>query len=384
MPIMVKVMIPGPWDYVRRSVREGKAATDYPIGTILYDDFGNENSTAFQVIAHDKHFDPTLTAKGYTHSMTLCELKISDYITLCEKQAFMYTTKLIPAGNYYVYIPTYSGAQGGNMNYYFTAPTDLLPGSQLVLTWNLAANPSRITAYSPTVDKTAMENTTVTDGWGSVYLSRNSISGAINLGTISSATSSSGSSNYGMMNNISRVQEGSNNYFQSCLRQYLNSDKTNMEWWKPQTFFDRPFSDTWYPTGKLASLNEEFLSVLAKPQIESATNQYFETNSIDGTAFKLNTRYSFQDMIFLLAPIEVGFSGWSIPEQNVGTVLDYYVNSTYSTRTKYYKNGTAAAWWTRVPYPFSASRQTYITNSGDNSFMQPNNYSGVAAAVCIQ
>ena len=230
-----------------------------------------------------------------------------------------------------------------------------------------------------------MENTTVMDGWDSVYLSMNSISGAVNLGTIYSATSStSGSSNYGMMNNISRVQEGSNNYFQSCLRQYLNSDKTNMEWWKPQTFFDRPFSDTWYPTGKLASLNKEFLSVLAKPQIESRTNQYFETNSIDGTAFKLNTKYSFQDMIFLLAPLELGFSGSPVQEQGVGTVLDYYVNSTYSTRTKYATNGTAVNWWERTPYPFSASRQYRVSNSGDNTNGQPNNYSGVAAAVCIQ
>ena len=115
------------WREFRKLVRSGKAPTEYPIGTILYDDWGNDQSTAFEIVEYDKHFDSDLTAQGYTHSATLQELKLTlrqfDAI-----EAWLYAETAIPSGTYRFKIPNYDTSYGGNKWYYFTSTADVPVG----------------------------------------------------------------------------------------------------------------------------------------------------------------------------------------------------------------------------------------------------------------
>lgn len=373
------------WGAVRWIVRQGLAPQYYPIGYIFYDNFNPETGTAFQVVAHDNHFDPALTAAGYTHSMTLCEVLLDDVITMDAIEAFLYTNQSLPAGTYKFTIPNYDASYGGNKTYYFTSTSELPANSQIVMNWPYNQTPKTVTGYAPTASLTAMENATAATGWNALTLTEwvdGTSPAATDLGTIAGPTNQAGTSSYGSMNHIHRARYGSNNYLQSGARQFLNSDKAAGQWWTPQTVFDRPYGSR-NSAGKLTKLRSDFVSVLATPTIQSRTNSYFETTSLDGTTFSLSTNYNITtDRLFLLSPMEVGFS---TTDTTVGTLLDYYINATNDTRIKKRKsNNTAYYWWLRTPDPSTCVHFRIVSTTGSLSGSHANSLLGLPAAACIQ
>ena len=373
------------WNNIREIVRSGKAPQYYPIGSIIYDNFNSSTGTAFEVVAYDNHFDDTLTAQGYTHSMTLCEQLLTNVILFDNAEAMLYTEQLIPAGTYRFTIPNYDSQYGGNKTYYFTSTADLPIGSQIVLNWPYNQTPKTVSAYSPSGSLLAQEVTTATTGWSALTLTEY-IDGesptAIDLGTAAGPTTQLGTSVYGQMNHIHRARYGSNNYLQSGIRQYINSNLSANTWWTPQTIFDRPYSSR-TSAGKLTTLNQDLVNIMATPTIKSKTNQYFETTSLDGTTFTLNTDYTITtDKMFLLSPVEVGFS---TTDTSIGSLLNYYIGATNTTRIKLRKsNNSAYYWWLRTPYPSNAHYVRYVISSGALSHDSANNSRGSAAACVIQ
>jgi hypothetical protein len=205
---------------------------------------------------------------------------------------------------------------------------------------------------------------------------------AINLGTIAGPSTQLGSSDYGKMNHIHRARYGSNNYLQSGIRQYINSNSAANTWWTPQTIFDRPYGSRAL-AGKLTKLNQDLVSVMVTPEIKSKTNQYFETDSLDGTSFTLNTDYTInEDKMFLLSPMEVNFN---TVDTSVGVTLDYYTLADDDKRIKYRKsNNTAYYWWLRTPYPTYANNVRYVSSSGALYISRAVSSNGVAPACVIQ
>lgn len=372
--------IPASWKGVRKVIRAGRGAEMFPVGTVLYDDFGNDQSTAFEVVAHDHHFDPTLTAQGYTHSMTLCEVALTDVIPLDEAEAFIYTDTAMPAGTYKFKIPNYDSEYGGNKTYYFTSTADLPAGSQIVMSWAYRWPPASVTAYS---GATPWNSTTAVTGFNALPLTEwdESVT-ATDLGTIAGATTELGHSDFGTMNHIHRARYGSNNYLQSGLRQYINSDGAANTWWQAQTVFDRPYGNR-SSAGKLTKLDADMVAVMAKPEIQSRTNSYFETTSFDGTTFTLSTNYTITtDKMFLLSPMEVNFN---TTDTTVGSVLDYYVSADNAKRIKYRKsNGSAYYWWLRTPYSSYANSVRTASTSGALDNVTASSSRGVASACVIQ
>jgi hypothetical protein len=365
------------WYGIREIVRAGKAPQYYPIGSIIYDNFDSSTGTAFQVVAYDNHLDPTLTEQGYTHSMTLCELMLTDVITFDAIEAFLYVETEIPAGVYRFTIPNYDAAHGGNKTYYFTSTKSIPVGGQLVLTWQYNQLPNHVASYSNNTTTTAIESNMPLTEW---------IEGtspeAIDLGTIAGPTTQLGSSDYGKMNHIHRARYGSNNYLQSGIRQYINSNSAANTWWTPQTIFDRPYESRSL-AGKLTKLNQDLVSVMATPTIQSRTNQIFETTSLDGTTFTLNTDYTInEDKMFLLSPMEINFN---TVDTSVGVTLDYYVLADNDKRIKYRKsNNTAYYWWLRTPYPADATSVRRVGSSGALNNVNAHSSYGVAPACVIQ
>ena len=355
------------WSDFRNLVRTGYAPTDFPVGTILYDDWGNDQSIAYEIVAYDKHFDSDLTAQGYTHSATLQELKLTI------RQFDAIEAWLYAAGTYRFKIPNYDTSYGGNKWYYFTSDTTVPVGGQLTLTWAYQANPTEVQAYSSPSSTSPLFNVNITE-WV-----EGTSPDAVNLGVIKLAMSDA-ESDYGKFNHIQRAKYGSNNYWQSGLRQILNTDATANNWWQPTTIFDRPYGNR-DNAGYLRGLNSNFKDVLATADIKDVANIVFETTGLDGKSFTLNTAYDIKDKIFILSHTEVNLSS----SPNVGSVLDYYINAGNTKRIKYRKdNNNVYYWWLRTPHPSVAFgvRRVYTSGALDNDYAY--NSRGVAAACIIQ
>lgn len=369
------------WGKIREDVRSGLAQTKFPVGTILYDNNDETTGRAFQVVGYDKHFDPSLTARGYTHSMTLCQLKLSGPWQFDATEAFLYTTVEMQPGTYKFKIPNYDTTYGGNKTYYFTSTASVPVDSQITLSWAYQQLPKTVTAYAGPNPQT---NTTAITGFNALQLSEwveGESPEAIDLGTIKLANNDPDSA-YGKLNHIHRARYGSNNYYQSGLRQLLNTDLASNNWWHPTTIFDRPYANR-TTNGYLRSLNEDFINVLATPEITHIANNIFEYPSLDGRTFTLNTEYKINtDKVFLLSHTEVGLSA----SPNIGTVLDYYsTHNTNNDRIKYrIDNGNAYYWWFRTPYPTYASIFRFCSASGALNYSGANGSYGVAPAHIIQ
>lgn len=361
------------WADVRKIVRAGKAAELLPLGT-YYSVWGDDTSKAFELVAYDKHFDPSLTAQGYTHSITLCERDLTDIAQFDAIEAWLYLEQELPAGTYRFKLPNYDAAYGGNKSYYFTFAAATPAGGQLVFTWNYQQMPSKMASYASNTSTTALNNVNLAE-W-----TEGESPDAVDLGICKLAVSDPDSS-YGKINHVHRARYGSNNYYQSGLRQFLNSQGSANTWWQPTNIFDRPY--TYRSTaGKLTQLSPELRSVIATPEIEYITNNVFEIGNIGSTPFALQTPYKINDeKIFLLSHTEVNLS--SVP--NIGEVLDKYVGAGNSDRIKYRtSNGQAAVWWLRTPYPSYAYGERSVYSSGALNNNSAYYTYGVAAACIIQ
>lgn len=364
---------PKSWADVRKIVRAGKAGELLPLGT-YYNVWGDDTSKAFELVAYDKHFDPSLTAQGYTHSITLCERDLTDIAQFDAIEAWLYLEQELPAGTYRFKLPNYDAAYGGNKSYYFTFAAATPAGGQLVFTWNYQQMPSKMASYASNTSTTALNNVNLAE-W-----TEGESPDAVDLGICKLAVSDPDSS-YGKINHVHRARYGSNNYYQSGLRQFLNSQGSANTWWQPTNIFDRPY--TYRSTaGKLTQFSPELRSVIATPEIEYITNNVFEIGNIGSTPFALQTPYKINDeKIFLLSHTEVNLS--SVP--NIGEVLDKYVGAGNSDRIKYRtSNGQAAVWWLRTPYPSLANYERIVISSGALNYSHANYTYGVAAACIIQ
>ena len=367
------------WDTVQAIVRSGLAPQYYPVGTLLYDNMDESTGKAFRVVGYDNFFDETLTDQGYSHSMTLLEEKLNyPSIQFDAPEAWLYLSydgqDIVSGTAYRFTIPNYDASYGGNKTYIFTATAnvsketaaDAGDGGQLTLAWAYQQNPSSVNAFENSSSTTPLFGNN-----GASISEWNGTDECINLGTIKLAMSDADST-YGKLNHIHRVRYGSNNYYQSGMRQWLNAT-TASDWWQPTTIFDRVYGSR-STAGRLSTLNANMVAKIATPTITCITNNLFETG------FALNTQYTVKDKIFLLTHTEVGLSD----NPNIGNTLAYYVGAANSKRIKYKTDNTAQHWWLRTPYPSYATLERNVTTSGALSINYANNNSGAAAACIIQ
>lgn len=365
---------PKSWADVRKIVRAGKAPELLPLGT-YYSVWGDSASKAIDLIAYDKHFDPSLTVRGYTHSITLCERDLSETVAFDMPEAFLYLEQALPAGIYRFTLPSdYDAAYGGGKTFYFTSTASVPVGGQLVYTWNYQQLPTKCAGYSSSISTTALFNVNLAE-WSSGESPE-----ATDLGTIKLRMSDP-ESPFGKLNSAKRARYGSNNYYQSGIRQFLNSDSAGGTWWQPTNIFDRPYGQR-SSAGKLTQLSSDLRSVIATPEIEYITCNDFEFGSIGDIPFKLQTPYTIaEDKIFLLSHTEVNLS--SAP--NVGAVLDAYVGAGNADRIKKRtSNNTAYSWWLRTPNPSSAYNERNVHTSGALNYNVANHAYGAPAACIIQ
>ena len=363
------------WSEFRDLVRSGDAPTLYPVGTTLYENWGDETSNAWIVVAYNHFNDSSLSAQGYVNSITLCEKYVRYGVAFDATEALMAVTTELPAGTYKFTIPNYDATYGGNKTYYFVLNNSVPVGGQLVLSWPYQAVPRTITTYASSTATTSIESYGTAASPLPEWVDGTSPE-AIDLGTVTmSATATTNT--YGIFNHIHRARYGSNNYAQSGIRQYMNATTTN--WWTPQTIFDRRHNLN-SSTGILGTLNTDFVNVLATPTVTNIANNKFEYQSLNGDTFTLNTEYTINtDKLFLLSHSEVNLSA----SPTLGTVLDYYVDADNTKRIKYDKtnNSIARYWWFRTPVPTYAD---YVRNCYTSGARSANAYAGLGCVpACI-
>lgn len=372
------------WDGFRNLVRSGTASSLYPIGTELYETWGDNTSNAWIIVDYDNsdYMDPDLTLQGYTHNVILMEKNITQKTIFENQQAFISFIQSVSAKKVRVEIPAITGSSYyGTYAFSKDTTTTVDVGGQAGILFKYKASaPSNVYTYASPHTSTASAVFNGSSGSDGTY-----------LGKIKTSMSDTDSS-YGQMNYFQRccnngtssqtgVLSGSNNYYQSSLRQWINAT-TETNWWTPGCVFTRPPTSMTSLPGKLYSLNSDMKSVLATPTIPCRTNNVFETGSIGETPFALDTAYTVRDKMFIPSHTELNLSISGAP--TIGSTWSYFTTNAQTKRVRTY-NGTATDYWTRSAISANAY-QVYSVGSGGSYGLQHTNTStpGVVCACTIQ
>ena len=365
------------WYAIRQVVRAGLAPTFYPVGTefVVHKTVGSDTlDLTFRVVDHDK-----LMPTGLNHSMVLESKYVYSgkngtvkYVVFDGPEAMFYCESALSAGTYN-FTWDYATGQMVNGTYEFTLTQSVPAGGQIVLGTNsssTAITSCKISTYATTGSTTAIEsNIAVSSG-----------SSGTSLGTISSASSTNTN-----LNCAQRILWGSNNFAQSGLLQWLNSDKVVGSVWKATNKFDRPTSwatssDIYY-AGFINGLDEDFANSVVPAKIPCRTNSLFEVESLDGTTFTTNQTYDLSRKFFILSRPEV-YGSWDSSSIKDGEVLDFYEDAENADRIKRDTGGTARWVWLRSPTPSGARGVRVVSIDGSlGSDVASSSYS--VAPACI-
>lgn len=278
--------------------------------------------------------------------VTLCMHDVlPDNIQFEPAQALMYCETGLAAGSY-----TF---KQGRAQCYFTLTQAIPAGGQL------RATNSAFQTYESVTATAQIESGTV---------STEAIDGATNLGQTGT----------GNLNHHDRVNYGSNNFGESGILQWLNSDSPANTPLPRLTKFSRPYVPT--KAGFKAGLDADFLACIQDTVWKCSANNVYECPaSLGGIAQKDNS-YTVTAKFALASEIEVfGEYGGT---QDGGTVWGLYVGAEATDRIKYYNN-TARTWWLRSPNWNGAHTVRFVNLSGVCSYYYAYNINSVAVACKI-
>lgn len=336
-------MKPSSWAEVQRMVRDGTAAKVFSIGDQLICQRNNVD-LVWDVIGidHDTPADPQ-----FTHSLTLqlhdCFPAIMQFDA---PEALYYCETALEAGTYHFTV--------GSTEYQFTLAEGIPAGSQLILVFN-GDTPTGITVSA-------------TKG------------GAV-VGDTIPVSAGSGGSELLNINDFMRSKEGSGNYKESAIRQWLNSSAAAGSVWTPQTDFDRPpkwhtgEDGTTKQAGFLNGMDADFLSVIGKTKVKTALNSVGRGDFI-----------TTNDKFFLLSSAEVYGSRYHNEGAAYPFYSDYsehgdYGNVQDSNRVKF-KSGVAQIWSLRTPNTAHTPVSVNV-NGAIGSYGNAKHQKGVAPACNI-
>lgn len=359
------------WADVQTAIRLGLGPKLFPVGyEFTTRDSDTDQDIIWVVRGHDHHKP---ASSRLTHSMTL-EMKYlysnesGRYrgVQYDEKEALYYAEGELPAGTYHFTVSSRLLYQADNgKTFQFTLTKPVPAGGQIVVlaTYNQTLAGKNVRTYQSPSSTAVLETTTIDEG-----------SAGTNLGVSDGA---------GNVNHFHRIDQGSNNYAQSAVRQWLNSNAESGDVWTPQTKFDRP--PTWVTTynGFLHGLPDDFLSVVEASVIPCRTNNVYECSSLDGTTFQIGEAYTVADKFFLLSRPEI-FGTAESDNVKDGEILEYYDGPTGLIWPGHDNIGTRTVRYTRSPITDSMNYVCTISAFGEPSdkYSAYNSY-GVTPACII-
>ena len=358
------------WADIRNAVRLGLGEKLFPPGyefTTVDSDTGA--TIVWAVRGHDKH---KAANDKLTHTMTI-EAKYvygnsaGTYkgVVFDAPEALYSAPNELPAGTYHFTIANQAWyGTDNNKDYQFTLTKAVPAGGQIFLaaTYNQAAEGKAVRTYASPDATDAIESVTATEG---------------SEGTSLGKTDGTENTNY-----YHRIPLGSNNYAQSAVRQWLNSDAAAGSVWKPTNKFDR--APSWATTynGFMHGLPADFLEVVQAAAIPCRTNSVCEIASLDGTEFTINQVYTLEDKFFLLSRPEI-YGSWDSASYKDGELLPYYDGLTNAEKIKRDAAGAARYCWLRSPYPGDANSARLVYTDGSLNDSNAYNAHAVAPACII-
>ncbi len=325
------------WANVQHIVRAGIADKVFSIGDQFIAEF-NGTPAVWDVIGinHDIPSD-----KRFTHSLTIQAHDCLLNAQFSAPQALYYAETSLPAGEHRF---TSNGVQ-----YSFTTSQVVPAGGQVFISdWETGYVPTTITTY-------AADRTT-----------------AVEADLV--VTQSAGSDTLAPVNHHERCRYGSNNYAESGIRQWLNSEASTFEW-VSKTNYDRPPS--YGGGGFLHRLDPELAAVIGPVDKQVARNTVTDGGGQD----------TFKDKVFLLSRVEVyaGSEGTTTGEE----VYPFYeamassaTSGEIEERIKYL-GASARTWWLRSPNTGNSNGVRNVHTAGQLSSYYARHANAAAPACCI-
>ena len=348
-------IVPTSWKDVQNIVRNGLAPKVFAVGDQFTVTRGSAN-LVFDVIG----FDHDVPADAqFKHSMTLQLHDAFDSTQYDAEEAIYYCDAELPAGTYNFTSVGYDKWESGTFQ--FTTTKAIPAGGQICLNgakaWTAGGFPNvaKIRTYSKQTDTTPLEtDLVITTGSGGTALQN--------------------------VNHIQRVSYGSNNWSESAMRQFLNSDKAAGSVWTPQTKFDRPPSWVSSLAGWQNGMDAEFLKVIGAVMKRTCKNNVNEGGGYTDT----------KEKFFLLSRSEV-FMNPETSSVDEGTPYDYYKNySDYTSRNDgadknriKYRSSAVQWWWLRTPYAGYAYSVRHVYTTGQLGYYDAYGGDSVAPACNI-
>lgn len=297
------------WKDVQRITRMGLASQFFVPGDRFLAEY-NGTPVEWEIAGID-HEKPTNSA--FKHSITLIPVKCLEDRQFSARQAFYNVGAGLAAGTH---IFTFAPGHADERQYEFTTTNDVPENGVIVIsTWNGDGYLiSKVTTYRA-------DRKTVVDSGINVTV----VSGQVDTLT--------------PINHQQRVRYGSNNYKESSMRHWLNSDASTWAF-VSQTLYDMPPTSA-YPTGGfLNRLDPDLLEVLGSVDKQVTRNNVFENGG------NLLGQDLVSDKIFLLSRVEVGLGteGTTTGE----SVYDLYKTAVNADRIKLLSS-SPRSWWLRSP-----------------------------------
>lgn len=218
---------------------------------------------------------------------------------------------------------------------YFTLTTAIPAGGQL------RANNTSFWTYESQSAIATLETGTV---------STTEIAGATDLGKTGD----------GLLNHHDRVSYGSNNFGESALYWWLNSDAAANILRTPVTKFSRAHS--YNVAGFMNGLDADFVAALDDVIWKCNTNNVYECpQSLGGMTRGKSQTYTVTSKFALASEMEIFDSYGGM--QDGSTIYDLYNGATADDRKKY-RGTTAQTWWVRSPLWISANGERGVSSSG--------------------
>lgn len=339
------------WGEYKTAIKHGYGPRLYPVGS----DIQIGNDPLMTVVAHNIDKNPDDPTEP---TCTLLAKKRLYTLQFDGREAMYYSEDGLAAGTYWFTATAYSSWTAGA--YHFTLTQPLPAGGQLCIKNDAgtALTATKIQSFASRESTAVIEEVSI-------------VSGQEGTGLGTWATSA--------MNHPHRISYGSNNYKESAIRQFLNSDALAGEVWTPQTKFDRPPSWAASQRGFLGLISEDMANALIAVDIGCRTNTVYEAP--DSTCGGTSKQYTVRDKIFLASMQNVGFASESVGEQT--NLWDYYVGATDADRIKLDLNGNAGYWWLRSPYPSHAYNVRLVTTAGSLNSTNAYASNGVVPACVI-
>ena len=340
------------WQSFQAMVRSGALLSAYDIGSQFQVTRGDD--TLIWDLVHYSKDDDGNYAVLQMHDVYKNNLQFD------AREALFYAVADLPAGTYHFAIDKAEWkAYTGSLQ--FTTTKAVPKGGQICFDTAAGSEilPKQAISYNSQTSTTALETVTLTVGTTGTDLS-----------TINT------------LNHIQRAVYGSNNYKESAIRQWLNSDKVAGSVWTPQTNYDRPPSWLTTEAGFMNGLDADFVAVASPNTQRIALN-----TSTDGGGY-----VDVKDKFFIASRSQLNYNFENGVDE--GEPWTYYTrfradagtgrnDGDDENRVKYH-NGSVRHQWLRSPNYGNAFSTRIVYTGGRVSYTAAQNTFSVAPACIIR